>query len=70
MTDGQRTTECWRRQFVKDTLLSDRASERPTRARRPASNDPVDIEEMNGDGLDGLRRFFAMMLHAIGIAEH
>jgi TolB-like protein len=70
VTDRQSAAERWWRQFLEDTFLAKRTTERPTCARRLSSDDPMHVEKMNGDGLNRLRGFVAVMLHSVGIPEH
>ena len=55
VADGQSAAEWWRRQFVKNAPYAERTTERPVMAGRVTADESVNIQEMTGDRLNGLR---------------
>ena len=69
MPERQRTAERRRSELVKNTARAERTVYCPPGARRLTADDAVDVQEMNGHGLNRLRRVVAVMLHAVRVAE-
>ena len=53
---------------MEDSSDAERSPDRPARDGCPAADDSVEVEQMNRNGLDRLRRVFTVMLDAVCIA--